>query len=277
MKYLRNKEENKNISVLIFLLIFLLIFCLYFRQNVISFFSAGTFEISVPFLKAKGFVSEKFSGIYSSIKDKNKLAQENEDLKKQLELSSAYIFENKILKEENNDLKEFINKVKFSEQKEGVLSAITRQPVLSFVLSGPSSVFYDSMILDAGVDKEIFSGDLVVSPTGFALGEIQEIYDNSSKVKLFSSVGLKTNVFLGKNNTSAEIEGIGSGNFFVSMPKDFLISEGDLAILPGEDRRIVGTVSDIEETENGSFKRVYLKSPENIREIYFVGIVGKIK
>ncbi|HTE48293.1 MAG TPA: rod shape-determining protein MreC [Candidatus Paceibacterota bacterium] len=203
---------------------------------------------------------------------KNSLYLENENLKSQLsEITATMANYNSVL-DENNSLKE-------------ILGRINEKPMtLSAILAKPNKSFYDTLVIDAGINQRVETGDLVFAFGNVPIGRISIAYPNSSKVVLFSDSGEKTQaiVSLGHSttgelgdagkNVSIEVIGRGGGNFETTMPSDFTLVKGDEVVLPGITPYVLAVVETIISDPRDPFVKVLLTSPVNIQEQKFVEI-----
>lgn len=248
---LQSKKNNrgKKISLGIFAAVFVLAVA---AKTFLPSFWAGFFEkAAVPFWKAKDF----FSGItydgFSMLKSKQTLIDENQSLKEKIQNDELKLLNVDVLSLENEDLKAMLGRKS------------SKDAVLAGVLSKPPQSPYDTLILDAGSTEGVVKGDLVMAGEDIAIGEISEVFENSSQVKLYSSPGEEVVVTIGSGGLSATASGKGGGNFEAKIPRDIPISKGDVVLMPGINPILYGTVEDVEIRPADSFQYVLFKSPVN--------------
>ncbi|HBM46088.1 MAG: hypothetical protein UT05_C0007G0036 [Parcubacteria group bacterium GW2011_GWF2_38_76] len=278
MKYLPSKERNYKKIISYLSVIILLIGCFYFWHSSINYFllKVGV-RILHPFWSSQEYVSNKISYFLINFNDKEELIKKNDYLAKQIGFFKFFELENKLIREENLELKRLLGREgEFFDASPLTINKIQENKILAYVLSGPVTPPYDSLILDAGSEMGVAMGDKIIDESGFVMGEIVESFYNYSKARLLSAYGLKTNVFLGDNKTMIEMVGMGGGNFFVAMPNDFNVKESDFAMYPGPDFKKVAIVSRIEGKEGEMFKNIFLSVPFNVREIGYVAVIKKI-
>lgn len=250
----RDKKTTNKKSVLFVVLLLLFIFI---------FFSKGIF-----FVIGKGFWSIKNSVNYfieynaDVLRSKNSLIKENEDLKEKLLLDKNEKIVIDLIKKENEELKNIFNR---SNNIENV--------VLSNVLVKPFLSAYDTLIIDVGSGNGVKVGNKVIADGNVHIGYISEVYNNTSKVVLYSSSGEKTPVLVGDNHVEKEAMGIGSGNFTVEVPRELDVKENDVIILPMISHNIFGLVEKIEIKTTDVFQKILFKSPVNISELKWVQII----
>lgn len=165
------------------------------------------------------------------------------------------------LKNENEQLKEIVGRKTEHDNR-----------ILSVVLSRPPKVPYDSLIIDIGESYEISEGDIVYAETDYIIGRIGAVYANSAVVKLFSSPGEKIDVLLGSSTTPVVAEGRGGGNFYIKVPKNIPIVEGDQITVPSMNSIVLGTAEFVDSSEGEAFSQIYFKLPVKLNALHYVQI-----
>jgi cell shape-determining protein MreC len=248
-----NKTTNKK-SVLFVVLLLLFVVVIFSKW---LFFSTGN-----HFWSFKNFVNSFISYNAEILKSKNALIEENAKLKEQLLLDKNEKIVTGLIKKENEELKNILNR---SSDLENI--------ILSNVLVKPFLSAYDTLIIDVGSNDGVKIKDKVIADGNVHIGYISEVYKNTSKVVLYSSSGEKTLVLVGDNNVEKEALGVGSGNFVLEVPRELDIKENDIIILPLISHNIFGLVEKIEFKTTDVFQRILFKSPVNISELKWVQVI----
>ncbi len=266
MNYLvksREKKPQRNllkiIAILILVALFIWLLSANFSQNILL-------KIGTPLWKFSNSVVTIWNSNIETFRSKKSLIEENKKLSLQIENASKDLLFFDLVKKENETLKDFFNRKKQSENL-----------TIASILVKPGISPYDIIIVDAGKNDGIFVGEKVMADVSVFIGEVVEVYDYSSKIKLYSSPGEKISVLIGPNNVTQEAMGVGDGNFTVQVPKEIGIKEGDSIVIPSISSNIFGIVEKVESKSTDSFQSVLFKSPVNIQELSFVEIVGKKK
>lgn len=280
MKLPLNKERNVNNFRYVLVLLILIPLFLLLSGNIRDILSGLVLGISAPFLTGGNHLNDGLASLLVGFDEKQELSEQNKLLKERVNLSKLYKIENEFLRDEVSELKKILgrnsgfNILPFSEEGEFYIQNIDNKFLLGYVLGGPASPPYDTLIIDIGRER-VSVGELVSDNNGFVVGEVVETGSSSSKVKLFSSYGKKTDVFLGENKIMVSLTGAGSGNFFTVLPKDFPIKTDDIAIYPTDVTKIMALVDSVEYNEGESTKRVLLKSPFNVKNTRMVVVLNK--
>ena len=205
------------------------------------------------FINHAGIVGSFFSSRTTLIEKNRMLEKEIADLRTKLVAQS-------VVEKENKELKELWGR---NTDTTSILAAVLMRP--------PRSV-YDTFVLDAGADSGVMQNDIVLSSDTIALGVIDQVFKNTSRAKLFSSVDTHTSAIVSRNNVSVELIGTGGGNFEIRVPQDVDILSGDTIVFPGITPYVVALVEAIESAPADSFKRVFCKVPVHIGELRLVSV-----
>ncbi len=165
------------------------------------------------------------------------------------------------LKDENEQLQEMMGRKTEHDDR-----------LLSVILSRPPRVPYDSLIIDIGEDHGLGEGDLVYAEMDYVIGHVEVVNSNSSVVKLFSSPGEKVDVLVGSSTIPVVAEGRGAGNFYIKVPKNIPIAEGDQILVPGIHPVVLGTAEHVDASEGEAFSYIYFKLPVKLNALHYVQI-----
>jgi len=231
-----------------------------FGAGVVIFFLLDSLILSLitPAWKADNIVSVKvrdFSGFFSS--------------------RSGLMTENARLRESVASLELRLASLSAELGGEGDLLALFGRTseevgILAAVLTHPPQTPYDILVIDAGFKDGVALGQRVVLPEGSIIGEVTEVFAGLSKVRLYTSSGMKTNAVLERNNMAVILEGTGAGNFRIEVPRETVVEIGDRILSPDLSARLLGIVEDSAVEPTDFFKEVLARSPVNIFNLRFV-------
>jgi cell shape-determining protein MreC len=260
MSYLLDKKIKRKKIQKLALMVVVLFFLIYFRVGILNGLSAGAQFVFRPVLILGHNLKNGFSNLGAYFSSKKSLWAENQDLKNQIETSQADRANYLSVVNENNQMKEILNR-----------KGSNLNLVLASILSKPNQSPYDTFIVDVGTDAGIVVGDRVFAFGNVPIGTIGEVYQNSSKIILYSNPGEKTDIVL-PNNVFMQIVGRGGGNFEMILPRDFVMEKGTEVVLPGIMSQVVAVVQTILSDPRDSYQKALLLSPVNIFELKFVEI-----
>lgn len=250
------KGPNRNSLLPVFGIFFIIvIFSMSWTRNIL--FMTGS-----PLWTVRNNINYFFSNNFGIFNSKIGLLKENSLLKDKIKLQEKEYALFSLLKKENEDLKNVLNR-KNSDQK-FLLSVVLVKPFLSA---------YDTLIIDVGASNGVTIGDKVLADGNTFIGYVSEVYSGSSKIILYSSPGEKVKILIGNNNIEKEATGLGSGNFKVETPREIDVKEGDSITMPSISANIFGVIEKIEFKESDSFQTILFKNPINIAELKWVEVL----
>jgi cell shape-determining protein MreC len=215
--------------------------------------------ISVPSMKVGSFIHDASVATVGIFASKNSIEIENQKLKNQLTEVQVAIDRDKLLIQENSDLKELLGR---HDKNPSILATVLAKPPMSL---------YDTVVVDVGTSDNVAVGDKVFAFGFVPIGTVSTTFPHTSTISLFSSSGQKVEVSISKNvQTSAEAQG--GGNFLIKLPKGTAVAQGDPISAPGIGTQIFGHVDNIETNENDPFIYVRFVLPVNMSELHFLQI-----
>ena len=220
---------------------------------------AGFFHIVLrPFWSVSAFIENKKSEYGYFLRSKKALQDENARLTGTLDLVTAEAYSRELLRRENDELK-----AKLGRHPENEL-------LLARVLATPAASAYDTLVIDAGERHGVFLGMKVFGDGEFVLGEVTRVFSRSAVVMLYSSYGNELPVILSGSSTPAVAQGLGGGNFRITLPKGTPVSVGDVVEIPALASLYAGVVEAVDRPEGSSLQQIYLRWPFNVYELKWV-------
>lgn len=258
---LNSKKSNNFRYFLISALFFLLAF-LFFNREI-----AAQYVFFRKISAAANFVVSVKDKIYNSkigfyyFNSKKSLLEENIKLKEENEKLKAKSVEQEKLLKEN---KEFLSMLGRKTERNFILASVAYKPPVSQ---------FDTILIDAGASSGVQRGMKVSVFQSIALGEIDEVFQKTSKVKLYSYEENKINIFIGNSSSSASAVGKGGENFEIILPKDTQASEGDQILTTETSALILGKINKIIKNDSDPFQKIYFRYPVNLNEVRYVEIL----
>ncbi len=264
MNYLLDKNAKRKKFFHIAALLFFCLTLFYFRSDIFHGLSYASHAVFRPILILGNNFGDKSRNVRAYFSSKNYLFRENENLKAQINEGQATIANYNSVLNENISLKEILGR---KDVKAGMSDMI-----LAVILGRSNQNLYDTLIIDVGIKQGIKIGDIVFALGNIPIGRVSLVYNNSSKIILFSNPGEKTQAMIVPQNIFMEVVGRGGGNFEMILPRDLTLAKGDQAILPGIVPYLLGIVETIISDPRDPFVKVLLVSPVNAQELKFVEI-----
>ena len=197
--------------------------------------------------------------MFSCIFDAQNLAKNEEKISA---LQSELLVKNALLAE-NLDLKQLLLR------SENEIS----KPLVSAVLVRPPRILYDTLIIDVGYKDNVKVGMLVFVLGDIAIGNIESVSENSSRVRLFSSPSTKNSFLLSSTaGTIVDVtaEGRGNGEFGIVLPRTVAVEMGAELLTTGIKPHVVAIVGDIKREETSAFATILARAPFSISMLRYV-------
>lgn len=226
---------------------------------IVLFIKYGSSFLDAPFMKIGSFIHNTGVATVGVFSSKSSIEAENVKLKNQLAQVQVAVDRDKLLVQENSDLKELLGRHSKSTS------------ILVTVLAKPPRSLYDTLVVDVGSTDQVSIGDIVIALGQVPIGIVTTVNPHTSTVQLYSSAGQKIDVRIGKD-IQATAEAQGGGNFLIKLPKGTVVAEDDPISAPNIGAEIFGHVENIETSENDPFLYVRFSLPVNMSELHFLQI-----
>jgi rod shape-determining protein MreC len=249
-------------AIVVGLVFLVLIF--YFRSGVFKGLSVTAHTIFRPVMVLSNAVSSKFSGIGNFFSSKNSLIKENESLRESLTENFNQMTNYNSLVDENNQLKEILNRKQNPNMRDNM--------VLGAILEKPNHSAYDTIIIDIGENHGVKAGDIVFADGYVPIGRVDTAFRSTSKIVLFSTSRVVTEVIVSGQNIFMQLVGRGGGNFEMILPRDSVIEKGTEVVLPGMHPYTVAVVETTISDPRDAAAHALLVSPVNIQHLKFVQV-----
>lgn len=201
-------------------------------------------------------------GIVDRFTPKKVVLAQNTELKNQIETYKAQLLELQNLRDENTKLRTELSYI-----------ANPADVIVAGVLAKPSQSLYNSLIIDQGSKNGIVAGQLVVTQGTVGLGKVSSVSANTATVELFSGPQFDTNLVMKNQNITVPAKGKGGGNFEIHIPREIVVTDGDILALPEHPNVSIGVVKSIIFDPRDPFQTVLARTPVNIQELNFVEVV----
>ena len=184
-------------------------------------------------------------------------------LREQTAILSAELANKKELERENALLREMAGR-----------SAEEESHILARVIGRSFDGLDDFIVLDVGRDHNISNGSPVLIAGNIHLGFVEDVAEQSARVRLLSRMGEKQEVYLPESSVSSVAKGEGLGVIVLQIPDSISITEGEPVFSAGRRDYLVGFVETVEQSDEGPFQIIKTGLPLSIRDVRDVFIVA---
>lgn len=218
------------------------------------------YSVAPSIFRLSGSVGNLGSSFVTNFRDKQALVYENAMLRAENDRMQAQVLDRNLLQERVAKLEAVLGRGSSDNR------------VVADVVAGFGKLPYDMLVVDAGQDQGIQSGDLVVYAGTGVIGSVAEATTNSAKIKLFSSPGEEYYVLIGTHAIPATARGKGDGNFEAKVPQGGAVVVGDTVVV-SRGNLILGKVQSIEQKPGVPFNTVFFRSSFNPTEIRTIEVI----
>jgi len=261
MNYLLQNRQKKSLRRTVLIIVLLILFFILLSMASPNLLPGKLNTLGKPFWKFRSFVVSRVSVKIESLQSKESLVRKNKNLQRELRETRIKLLEKNLLLQENQELKEILGRT------------LEREVLLARVLSKPPQSLYDSIIIDIGKNQSLKKGQRVYLSDFVLIGKIEEVYGNTSKVKLLSAPGEEYEIEIGTENIPAIARGLGGGNFEIRLPRGVDVEIGDEVVVPSLNTSLLGIVEEIDSKAQDPFQKILFKNPFNLSQIKWIQVI----
>ncbi|MCX6738139.1 MAG: rod shape-determining protein MreC [Candidatus Parcubacteria bacterium] len=250
-----NKRNNK--ILVIILVIFIALVFIFFHRPIRSVFNSMSNSLELWFWD-KG---QKDSGFWLGFFNASNLVKENQNLRNENQALLKNLTELNKFKEENERLRTVLDLGLIKDFN------LRETSILSKDVSG------DYIIINKGEKDGIRNKMPVITFEKVLVGEVTEVFNNSSRVRLITDSGVKFGVKIADTDIQALAKGESNGNLSLDLiPKDLEVPIGALVSTSGPleggypSNLLIGTISEINNADQEPFQKakvdVFFKTQE---------------
>lgn len=261
MNYLHDRRNKEKKTAFLPLVIGVVVIGLLFG---VGFFYKGTSStllgITRPLWSLRISFKEKIHSYGVYFASKKSLQSEVDLLRAENTKYRLSTIDRNALNDENIKLKEILSRTK------------DMKTLLGVVIARPGQSLYDTLIVDVGRDHNLVVGAKVFVDGQTLVGYVEEIYDKTAKIALYSAPGQTIDAQSSPGDIPLIMKGRGGGNFEIELPRDIDLPVGSSVVFPGIHPYILGMVGDVTFDPRDPFQTVLVSLPINIQHIKFVEI-----
>ncbi|MEA3453098.1 MAG: rod shape-determining protein MreC [Patescibacteria group bacterium] len=241
-------QKNSKILFSILIIVFISLFIL-LQGPIRSFFNS----VSQPIQQYFWSKGSENAGFWSGFFNAKELRMENKSLKSENQLFLSRIIQIDELKEENRKLREALNLGLAEDFKLLEANILSRDILEDFIIINKGTL--------NGIEKKM----VVINYEKVLIGEVDEVYKNSSRIRLLTNNEMKFSVQIADTNIQALADGQGNQKIILDLiSKDEEILRGSLVTTSGLDFNfpsglLVGKTGGIEKTDLISVQKVEIE------------------
>lgn len=262
-KIVRRKDDERRRLAFALMVIGLVTFLLIFNNSVRVGLNKVVIMVTRPFWIIENNTLVLGGDLFKFLRSHKGLVEENRHLKEEIFKLKIDLATKKLLQADYEKLAAVVGR-----SEGGVV------PVLGRVILKPSRTPYDLVVVDVGTSsaRSVKVGDVVRLSPEVTIGKVVNISGKTSTVELFSSPGLKTDVFVGEDRVSALALGRGGGNMLIELPRGVVVESGDSVILSDGSDSLIGFVGEVINDQTEPAQEILVSLPVNLSNLSWVEI-----
>jgi cell shape-determining protein MreC len=263
MSYHRDKGTHPIVDSIFSLAVVGLILAIVYGTSFIPWLSGASHSIFNGGLKGKVAIDDNIEATRDILSSSRKsMAEYIESLEHNTFTLRAKVLDYDRLESENEVLRETLN------ASSGVNSVVTT----TRILKRPPTSSYDTLVIDSGTDDNVTAGQTVVAFGALYLGNVVEVFSDTSVVRLATTQDVVRDVQSVRNGVVLEAKGHNGSHVVIEMPRDIDVVEGD-QFKDVLSNKLSLVVYKITFDDREPFKTVYARSPVNIRYLDWVQVI----
>lgn len=251
MRIKKDNPKNRTFIIRFFVVIVLVIIWFVSAKTIFNTMSAAK-NVTADILRQTVNLSTPKTIL---IEKQNALQQQNELLQQQLAGMQ-------LVEDENTSLRQILDYPKTSYNM-----------IPARVISKPSQSIYDRIMIDRGSDDGIKIGDRVIAGENSFIATIDVVTDKNAEGALISGSFWKGDAVITRLGITVPVEGKGSGNFELHIPRVLEVRDGDVMTLPGFSDFVFGVIKTVQFDDRDPYQTVLARTPVNLQELKFVRVV----
>jgi rod shape-determining protein MreC len=258
--------KRNNFFALIIIVILAIVLANVFQKGLRNFFYWFSSPVQQMLWMAGDSTSDFFDGIFNFASLDNKI----DELKQENQGLNAELIGLKELKEENATLRQALN---IGLEKEYNLS-------IAKIIS--KNISEDYILINKGSKDNILKNAPVITENKVLVGRVKEVYDNYSKVVLFSSKEMSFDAEIEQENKEISAIAQGRGNLEIELtliPQQEEISQGDLVVTSSlggafPQSLLIGKIESVYKNDVNPFQTAKIENALNLPELKNVLIIN---
>lgn len=213
-------------------------------------------RVAVPIWQSESMVVSLFKNSLSGIFNANDLALEVDRLLAKEDEYKSLSLKIETLEIENKNLKELI-----------ALKPQDKNILIGNVIQSPPITPYDILALDVGSSDGVKAGSLAYYLDFVPIGEVIEVFRDTSRVRLYSSPGNQTSVRIGSSTELFNAGGLGNGNFNILIPYGIDVLPKETVYAGSSEEKILGQIIEIGQRSSEAVSEVFFRYPFNLNRL----------
>jgi cell shape-determining protein MreC len=258
MTYLQDKRNRSNLFQKRLIILLVILMALFGMSQIKDFVAPTVYSLFKKSSNASNFLTK--NSFWSYFTSKKNLVEENNSLKERLVISEQEKNKIEMIDIQNNEFR-------------AALGSLPENSKKVLVTSNIKSDLYNSIIVNAGKDKNIQVAQLLLGSNGAMIGSVTEVYAENSKIQFIDDKAVSTPLLALDSNLNLEASGSTRGVLSAKLPRDSVIEIGEVVVLKSNPLVVVGEVAEIRGDERNPFKEVLVRLKDQYRYSQYIYVL----
>jgi len=250
MTYLSGRTNKKRVytKYALYISVFLIVvfFWPFVQKHIYAFLEPAVIRVGVS--KNSLLVFPEFFNTY--VTSHKKLVAEQKQLQATIETLHNKVAEQDMLLRESSLYDTLID---------ASSTGIGNKPILMYPLMQDITSMYSSIVLSKGFKDGIIVGDTVYVSGRQAVCTIEEVYNSTSRCRLFTSANVTTEGVTSSSSITLSLVGRG-GHFLANIVRDTPVTEGETVYLRSNPKIKLGKVQSVLQNDQDTSWHVFVES-----------------
>lgn len=192
---------------------------------------------------------------------------------------NIFIARQQLLETKVQNLEQQLGRLQLTEDENTSLRNLLNYPkleqetIVARVIAKPSQNIYDRIVIDRGSRDGVAIGDKIIAGENGLIAVIDNVTETTAQGTLISGNFWKGDAIITRLGITVPVQGKGSGNFELHVPRDMDIRDGDIMTFPSAPHLIFGVIKSVQFDDRNPYQTVLARMPINVQELKFVRVL----
>lgn len=234
-------------------------------------------RLILPFESRFSQVSHRIDELVDTVQNLSNLKDENEALRRQIEVLTLVHVQNMELKQENERFRELLDFQESNTNYTLRAAEVIERDEAATVIGEEISHLVQAVRIDKGRESGVEPGMSVITPRGL-VGQVLESGEGWAKVLLVNDDNSKITSFVQEGRASGVVEGTGNGLIMRYIPHDQRIEAEDVVLSAGLGGKfpkglVIGVIESVERHDINTSQEAIVRSTIDFNQLEYVFII----
>ncbi len=234
-------------------------------------------RLTLPFETRFSQVSHNIDELVDTVQNLSNLKDENETLRRQIEILTLVHVQNTELKQENERFRELLDFQESNPNYTLRAAEVIERDEAATVIGEEISHLVQAVRIDKGRESGVEPGMSVITPRGL-VGQVLESGEGWAKVLLVNDDNSKITSFVQEGRASGVVVGTGNGLIMRYIPHDQRIEAEDVVLSAGLGGKfpkglVIGVIESVERHDINTSQEAIVRSTIDFNQLEYVFVI----